>query len=111
MYTLVEIWSPKASWLNATLAERQAFMSGVGQAMQQLDAMGVETLAWCNNDSDTSHRSDHSFFAVWRFPSLEVAKGFEATVQASGWYAYFEHRNLRGLTQTPESVIAEHMSM
>jgi hypothetical protein len=111
MYTLVELWTPKPSWLAASRAEREAFMNGVGQAMGQLTAMGVEVLSWNTNDADTSHRADASYFAVWRFPSLDVAQGFEAAVQASGWYDYFEHTNVRGLDRTPPDVIGEHIGL
>jgi hypothetical protein len=111
MYTLIELWKPKAKWLEAPQAEREAFMNGVGQAMTQLSAIGVQTTAWCANDPDTSMRDIHAYFAVWQFPSLEVAKTFEATVQASGWYDYFDHSNLQGLTRTPPAVIAEHIGL
>jgi hypothetical protein len=111
MYTLVEQWTPKARWLQAPAEERQAFMAGVGGAMQQLAALGVEVLCWNRNDADTSHRAPSTYFAVWRFPSLEVARSFEAAVQASGWYDYFEHTNLRGADQTPQAVIGEHLTL
>ena len=111
MYTLVELWSPKPRWIDASRQEREAFMAGVGRAMQQLSAMGVQVVTWCRNDADTSQRSEFTYFAVWQFPSLDVARGFEAAVQTSGWYDYFEHHNLRGASRTPQDVIGEHIAM
>ena len=111
MYILVEQWTPKTKWLQASAEERGAFMQGVGGAMVELSKLGVETLAWSLNDPDTSHRADWNYFAVWKFPSLEASHAFENAVEQSGWYDYFEHKNMRGKWETPEAVIGQHMAL
>ncbi|WP_337867755.1 DUF6616 family protein [Meiothermus sp.] len=111
MYILVEQWTPKAKWLQASSEERSSFMQGVGQAIVELSQQGVKVISWNLNDLDTSHRAEATYFAVWSFPNLEVARNFEDAVEASGWYEYFEQTNLRGLAQSPEEVIDQHIAL
>jgi haloalkane dehalogenase len=107
MYILVEQWNPTAKWLAADAAQRQAFLAGVGGAIAQLTALGAEILSFSANDTDTSHRADFAWLAVWRFPNLQISREFESAVQASGWYDYFEQSNMRGAVDSPQTVMGK----
>ena len=108
---MVEQWNPNSKWLGASPFEREGFMKAVGNAMKSLSEQGVEIISWNANDLDTSRRAEFAFFAVWRFPSIELARTFESAVAQSGWHEYFDHQNLRGKSESPEAIIGRHIGL
>lgn len=111
MYTFIELWTPNDTWKALDPSERQAFMEGVGGAMQQMTEAGITTLGWGTIESDTPLRTDHDFVAVWQAPSKEAITMLEAGVEASGWYDYFDQVNARAELHGPEVVIGAHITM
>jgi hypothetical protein len=77
----VEAWSAKQAWLDLSAEERGAYMGQV------------------------------DFFAVWKFPTDELAKSFEALVTGAGWYNYFTQVNLKGNAGGPEEIIGKMINM
>jgi preprotein translocase subunit Sec61beta len=51
------------------------------------------------------------FFAIWKFPSDDIAKTFETMVAGAGWHNYFEQQNMKGNPATPQEVIGALISM
>jgi hypothetical protein len=107
----VEAWSAKQAWLDLSAEERGAYMGQVGPVIQQLMEQGVEIVSWSDNDTDTVERLGHDFFAVWKFPTDELAKSFEALVTGAGWYNYFTQVNLKGNAGGPEEIIGKMINM
>jgi len=105
MIYIVEIWSVKPAWLALSTQERGAYMTQVGGAIQDLLAKGVKGLTWSHNDSNTSKRMDHDFFAIWTFPDQNLADDFLQIVEGAGWYEYFEQVNLKGNAASVEDII------
>ncbi|AMR31519.1 hypothetical protein A0256_08800 [Mucilaginibacter sp. PAMC 26640] len=103
----IEIWSAKKAWLDLSIDERTAYMAQLGPAIQQLTAMGVEVVTWASNDVATVNRLGYDFFAIWKFPTDELAKSFEALVTGSGWHNYFDQVNMKGEAGGPADVIAQ----
>ena len=103
----VEVWSAKQAWLDLSIEDRGAYMAQVGPAIQQLLEQGVEIITWGENDTDTVERLGHDFFAVWKFPTDELAKSFEALVTGAGWYNYFDQLNLKGDAASPQDIIGK----
>ncbi len=101
----VEVWSAKQAWRDLSIEERGAYMGQVGPAVQQLMEQGVEIVTWSDNDVDTVERLGYDFFAVWKFPTDELAKSFEALVTGAGWYNYFDQVNLKGNPAGPADII------
>ena len=111
MQTFIELWSAKESWLKMTGEERSNYLTQIGPALQGLLEKGVEIICWSNNEKDTTHRADYDFFAVWKFPTIEIQKEFEALVEAAGWYNYFRQENVSGELSTPDAIIGKMIEL
>jgi len=96
MYLFVECWKARPEWLALNMEARVAYMEELGKGMEQLLKAGVEIISWSMNDPDISNRSPFDYFAAWKFPDKDLAKGFEQIIQQSGWYTYFDQVNLGG---------------
>lgn len=107
----IEAWSAKQAWLDLSVEERAAYMGQVGPAIQQFLDQGVEIITWSDNDGDTYERLEYDFFAVWKFPTDELAKSFEELVTAAGWYNYFGQVNLKGSPGNPTDIIGKMINL
>jgi len=101
----IEGWNAKQAWLDLDQEQRGAYMAQLGPSIQQMAEQGVEIISWGLNDPDTDHRLPFDFFAIWKFPSDEMAKTFEGVVNGAGWYNYFEQQNIKGNPASPQDVI------
>jgi len=106
MIYFIEIWNAKPAWLALSTEERGAYMAQIGPHIQGLLDQGVEILTWSENDTDTTQRAAFEYFAIWSFPSAEMAQSFEQLVAGAGWYNYFEQHNLNGQAATVQDVIS-----
>jgi hypothetical protein len=111
MYLYVEMWNAKPSWLALSLHERKQFMEKVAEAAAGLKPLGAEMLGAWINEGDVDRRSDQTYFTVFKFPSKEAVKAFEAIVRASGWYELFDQRNSSGPADTFGNVMAHALSL
>jgi len=92
----IETFTPKQAWLALTKEERAEFMNRIALSSQPLVDQGGELVAMSENDSDTVQGLQHQFFVIWKFPTDELAKDFEALGLKEGWYDYFDQYNLKG---------------
>ncbi len=111
MQTFIELWSATESWLKMTKEERANYLTQIGPALEGLLEKGVEIISWGENDTSTTHRAAYDFFAVWKFPSIEIKNEFEAMVEAAGWYNYFHQENVSGESTTPDVIIGKMIKM
>lgn len=111
MYLYVEMWNAKPSWLALSLDERKRFMEKVAQAAAGLGPLGAEMLGAWVNDSDVDHRLDKTYFTVFKFPSKDAVKSFEAIVRDSGWYDLFDQTNSSGAIDTFGNVMSHALSL
>lgn len=111
MQTFIELWSAKEAWLKMTKEERGKYFEQVGPALQELMEKGVEIISWGENEKDTTHRADYTFFSVWKFPTAEMLKEFETLIEAAGWYNYFDQENVSGELSTPDAIIGKMIGM
>jgi hypothetical protein len=111
MYTYIEIWKAKQSWVDLSKEERGNYMTALGPAIQQLMDSGVQIVSWGINEPGTFLRADYEFFGVWTFPSEESAAQFEKMVEGAGWYDYFDQVNLMGKTSGPHEIIGKMIEM
>jgi hypothetical protein len=107
MYLFVECWKARPEWLALNTEARGNYMAELGKGIEALLKSGVEIVSWSMNDLDTSNRASFDYFAVWKFPTKELATGFENIVQQSGWYNYFEQVNLKGELSSPDRCIGQ----
>jgi hypothetical protein len=111
MYLFVECWKARPEWLALNAEARGAYMAQLGQGVEALVKSGVEIISWSMNDPDTTQRSAYDYFAVWKFPTKEMVKGFELIVEQSGWYNYFDQVNLSGEIKDPFTCISNIVSL
>ncbi|MEL6592227.1 MAG: DUF6616 family protein [Bacteroidota bacterium] len=107
MIYFIEIWNATPAWHALSTEERADYMGQVGSHIQNLLDQGVKVLTWSNNDSATSHKAAYDYFAIWSFPTQELADGFQQLVEGAGWYNYFEQVNLMGKEDTAQGVIGQ----
>jgi len=111
MYLFIETWKPTPAWLNLTKKERVNYVDAVGDAIKQLLDSGVEIIGWGLNDAETDKHNGFDYFAVWKFPSKELAKQFEGMVSTAGWYCYFQQVNCSGFMAAPQDVLAHSINL
>jgi hypothetical protein len=111
MYLFIECWKARQEWLDLNSEDRAAYLAELGKGIEALVGSGVEIVSWSINDPDTSNRGSFDYFAAWKFPSKELAEGFELIIQQSGWYNYFDQINFKGRVMTPSAVIEQIISL
>jgi hypothetical protein len=106
-----EAWKARQTWLDMGQEARGAYMAQLGPAIQQLGEQGAEIITWGVNDAETFNRLDQEFFAIWKFPTEELANQFEELVNGAGWYNYFHQVNIKGSPATPTDIIGKLITM
>lgn len=111
MIYFIELWNAKPEWIALTKEERATYMQNVGGAIQGLLEQGVKVLSWSKNDEATTKRTGYEYFAIWGFPSQEIAESFQQLVEGAGWYNYFEQVNAMGKEDSVENTIGELIAL
>lgn len=111
MYIFVEMWNPKQAWLDLSQTERTDYVSAVGVAVKNLTDTGVEILTWSFNDKATDRFNGFDYFAIWKFPNMELVKSFQNMVIEAGWYNYFEQVNACGLLNGPQPILEHSIAL
>lgn len=106
MYLYVLLLNPRPEWLALPREERAAYFSRVNPPVEKLIKQnGLELLGYGLNEEETPHRADYRYFIVWRLPSQELVPLLEQTIQASGWYDYFDQINARSEVLTAKDAL------
>jgi hypothetical protein len=111
MYIFVECWKARPEWLALNPEERGSYMAELGKGIAELMKSGVEIVSWSMNDPGTSNRGSYDYFAVWKFPTKDLANGFEQIVLQSGWYNYFDQVNFKGEVSSPDAIIGQMIGL
>ncbi|MBP6116150.1 MAG: hypothetical protein KBC57_04780 [Neisseriaceae bacterium] len=92
---LIELYTPKTSWLNLAEPAKQAYLDQVKQGMAALSDLGVQILALAPAQANPQPQYDspHRYVGIWAFPSPEVRQALLHGIAATGWYDYFDHVN------------------
>ncbi|HWU63935.1 MAG TPA: DUF6616 family protein [Ensifer sp.] len=107
----VELYNYRAGWKELSATDRKAFADKVANEVSGLAQHGVEVVAWGMNDRATAHRAPYDFFCVYKVPSAEFQRGFDAAVEASGWYNYFEQVCVSGKALTPHELLSANVTL
>lgn len=92
----IETFTPKPTWLALSQEDKSEYMNRIALSTQPLIDQGGEPVIMSEIDSDTVERLNHQFFVIWKFPTDELAKDFEALGLNEGWYDYFDQFNIKG---------------
>lgn len=93
MHILLELYSPKPSWLSLPQDDRSRFVAGIREAVAAMESTGATCLALGRADPAFDHASPHSYFGVWSARDRAGLSVFLDGLRASGWYEYFDHVN------------------
>lgn len=96
MRIYVEQWRPGPAWLELDAEQRTTFVKTVGPDLQEVLDRGAELVALGPADPGTAYSGEPQYFAVWRFPDLDLVQLFERRIEGAGWYEYFDQTNLGG---------------
>lgn len=107
MQLMLELWKPKPAWIEMAEEDRAAYIESIQPSIGGLMEVGVELVGIGLVDPDTDQRADYRYWAVWRIPSPDLAKRFEAQVREDRFYHYFEQVNARGEARDPGEVFSE----
>ncbi len=102
----IELFKYKDAWRNQPEEAREAYRQGVLGAVANQVAAGLDVISWGFNDAATDRRAPYDFYCVYRTPSVEYQRGFEAEIAAAGWYDFFEQVNVSGALSTPDALLA-----
>ncbi|MEE9430856.1 MAG: DUF6616 family protein [Melioribacteraceae bacterium] len=111
MKVFIEFWKAKDAWHQLSKEERANYLGQIAPAMQELITKGAVFDAWGVNDDKTPQRADYDFYAVTKLPTQELLDSFQAIVEGSGWYNYFEQINLTGDNIGAEAVIGKMIEL
>lgn len=96
MKYFIEMFSTKQAWMDLSKDERAAYLTHVNDASKPLTDQGVAIISMNENDQDTIHRADYSFFVIWTIPTDEIAGAVQKLMVSEGWFNYFDQLNLKG---------------
>ncbi|WP_321372265.1 DUF6616 family protein [uncultured Draconibacterium sp.] len=111
MECFIELWSVRQAWKQLSREERKAYLEQIEPHLQSLLEKGVEIVGWGVNDEATTHRANFDFYAVWKFPTLDMKKEFEAVVMEANWYNYFHQENVSGELTIPDEIIGKLIAL
>ncbi len=72
---------------------------------------GAELVGVARNDTDTPHRADYDYVAVWKIPNIERVHTFAETWVRVGFHDYFEQEDVRGELMAPDAFIGHHIGL
>jgi haloalkane dehalogenase len=107
----IELYSYRASWHALPAGERRRFADLILADAQGLTEHGVEVVGWGMSDPDTDRRAPWDFFCVYRVPSAEFQRAFEAKINSSKWYEYFEQVNVSGASLSPSALLDANVKL
>ncbi len=81
MHLYVELWKPREAWMALSTQERSSYLRQLGPAIGELLKAGVELIGQSLNDSETPHRADYRYIAVWKMSNEDAVKQFEQVVE------------------------------
>lgn len=111
MNVYVELWNTKPEWKQLSREEREEYMQNVREGLAAMREGGIEVLGWGSVNSETDHRADYDFYALYRMKNEDQVRGFEEAIEQAGWYGYFEQVNVSGALEDPHAVITRLIEM
>ncbi len=111
MIYFIELWNPTKKWLALSEEDRANYVQNVSKSIAALKEQGAEIITWSVNKKETSKRSPYDYFAIWKFPTQELADYFQQGIDNAGWYEYFDQVNIQGEQGTAEHGMKELISL
>ncbi len=106
----VELYNYRPAWHILSPEQKEDFVKSVLNAIEEVSRHEVEVVGWGMNDPDTDRRAAYDFFCVYRVPSADFQRGFEANIAGSGWHDYFEQVNVSGAIMAPADLLKANIA-
>ncbi|WP_299404819.1 DUF6616 family protein [uncultured Roseobacter sp.] len=110
-HAYIELYNYTQSWRDLPQNERSSFTKAVDSAIEEMRKNGADVLGFGFNEHATDRRAPYDFFCIYTLPSSDFARSFEQQVEASGWYGYFEQKNLSGPLETPATILGHNVML
>ena len=107
----IELFNYKPAWRGLPAEMRNDYVSAVLNAVNLQRSSGVEVIGWGFNDLATDRRAPYDFYCVYRTPSADFQRQFEAEIAAAGWHEYFEQVQVSGAVSTPEALLRSYAEL
>ena len=107
----VELYNYRPAWHALPTEQKEAFAKGVLNAVEEAGRHELEVVGWGMNDPNTDRRAAYDFFCIYRVPSVQFQRGFEASIAGSGWYNYFEQVNVSGAIVSPADLLKANITI
>lgn len=102
MYTIIELWRPRHTWLDLPHEQRNAFLSGMSTDLEAFTAAGITPLAMGESEL-LLECTPWTFWAVWQAPDADAVRAFGAA-DAPELLTYFEQIRITGSMTDPTSL-------
>lgn len=93
---LAELYSPKPAWIALSAEQKQEFFARIGSGLSDLNALGIEAVAFGQTDVSQPHPAQQQFFAIWKFADAAAVAALLAGITSTGWHDYFDTINAAG---------------
>jgi hypothetical protein len=110
MHLFIGLWRATPAWKALGAAARTMYLSKLSADVRRAVGETAEAIAWGENE-DTDSREQWQFFAVWRFPKLELAHTYQKALDAHEWNRYFTTMQVLGTAKTPLDVLTKHVAL
>lgn len=111
MHHLIELWSPKAKWLEMSATDRQDYLAGVAKGIAGFLQEGLQLHATGMAGSDLANSVPYRFFLVWDSPSKELIDRFMTELERLNWFKHFDQVNTAGDNIGLEALLEAHIKL
>ncbi len=97
-YGMVELWRPRPEWYAMPQKEKERFVEGIRENLENLDKLGIRLLSiW-----STRGFTDWDGMAFFEAPDMEAIAAISHGSESFDWYHHFEGNNIAGEFQSTE---------
>lgn len=107
MYTIIELWRPRRTWLDLPREQRTAFLSGMNADLDAFIEAGITPLAMGGTEP-LLEETPWTFWAVWQAPDADAVHAF-GSADDPALLTYFEQIRITG-TMTDPAALARAMA-
>ena len=107
----IELYKYRPAWIDLDPSGRDKFSDGIKKALVDLVANGVEVIGWGFNDLESDRRAPYDFYGVYKVPSFDFQRAFDAAVVGSGWHDLFEQVSVSGALVEPAEILAVNIAL
>lgn len=94
MQILIILWEPNDKWHSLSMAEKQAYLLSLDDAVNEARGRGLMTLGWSRVDRTLPRAPAEGYVGVFAVSNAEQVHVLDAQIRQSEWYDYFDSVNI-----------------